>query len=150
MIIATFKNAERYCNNDRMQRAFDFIKETNLETLDVGKYLIDGDNIFASVQAYNTKMETECLFESHRRYIDIQVIINGIEKMSWLPIDKLNLIEDNFDKDDYALYKESFHGSELIVHEGEFVIFYPEDGHKPCIAVDKPSYVKKVVLKVAL
>lgn len=96
MIIATLKDAEQYYHhNKRMQRAFEFIKETNLETLEVGKYLIDGDNIFASVQAYNTKLETECRFESHRRYIDIQVIINGI-------------------------------------------------------AVDKPSYVKKVVLKAAL
>lgn len=151
MIIAAVKDAKRYCNhNDKMQRAFQFIKETDLGALEVGKYSIDGDDIFALVQSYNTKDEAECLFESHKRYIDIQVIINGVEKMSWLPIDKLNMIKDDFANSDKAKYKESSIGSELIVHEGEFVIFYPEDGHKASIAVDEPCSVKKVVLKVAL
>lgn len=151
MIIAALKDAERYYhNNERMQRAFQFLKETDLETLEVGKHIIDGEDIFALVQSYNTKPEAQCRFESHRRYIDIQFIVAGVEKMSWLPVDRLHLVEDHFDESDKAKYTESCAGSELLVHEGEFVIFYPEDGHKASIAIDEPCAVKKVVLKVAL
>jgi biofilm protein TabA len=41
-------------------------------------------------------------------------------------------------------------GNDFIVHEGQFVIFYPEDGHKACISVDEPCLVKKIVLKVSV
>jgi uncharacterized protein, YhcH/YjgK/YiaL family len=150
MIIAGLKDYQRYCNNDRMQRAFQFIKETNLQSLEVGKHLIDGEDIFALVQSYNTKESNLSRFESHERYIDIQFIVSGVEKMSWLPIDKLTLAENDLAKSDKVLYKDSTIGNDFIVHEGEFVIFYPEDGHKACIAVDEPTLVKKIVLKVSL
>lgn len=150
MIIADLKDYQRYCNNDKMQRAFQFIKQTNLQSLEVGKHLIDGEDIFALVQSYTTKEPNLCRFESHERYIDIQFIVSGVEKMSWLPIDKLSLAENDLAKSDKALYKDSTIGNDFIVHEGQFVIFYPEDGHKACIAVDEPTLVKKIVLKVTL
>lgn len=150
MIIAALKDAERYCYNEKMQRAFQYLKETDLQSLEIGRYSIEGDDIFALVQAYNTRAEEECRFESHQRYIDIQFIIKGIEKMSYLHVDRLILTENDLIKGDKAFYKADCVGSELIVHEGDFVIFYPEDGHKACIVVDEPCFVKKVVLKVSL
>ncbi|MCM8711690.1 YhcH/YjgK/YiaL family protein [Clostridium sp. SYSU_GA19001] len=150
MIIAALKDAERYCYNDKMQRAFKFLKETDLQSLEIGRYSIEGDDIFALVQAYNTRKEEECRFESHQRYMDIQFIIEGVEKMSCIHVDRLVLTENDLIKGDKAFYKADCVGSELIVHKGDFVIFYPEDGHKACIAVDEPCFVKKVVLKVSL
>lgn len=151
MIIADLKDFNRYSNgNDKIQRAFQFIQETNLQVLEVGKHLIDGEDIFVLVQEYVTKEPELCRFESHERYIDIQFIVSGAEKMSWLPIDKLTLAENDLAKTDKALYKDSSAGNNFIVKEGQFVIFYPEDGHKACIAVDEPCLVKKLVLKVSL
>jgi biofilm protein TabA len=151
MIIADLKDFKRYCfENDKMQRAFKFLQETNLEDLVVGKHLIDGENIFALVQSYITKEPSLCLFESHERYIDIQFIVSGIEKISWIPIDKLVVAEDDLIKSDKLLYKDNSIGNEFIVHEGQFVVFYPEDGHKACVTVDETCLVKKIVLKVSL
>jgi biofilm protein TabA len=151
MIISDLKDFKRYCSkNDRMQRAFKFLQETNLENLEVGKHLIDGENIFALVQSYTTKEPSLCRFESHERYIDIQFIVSGTEKMSWTPIDKLILAENDLEKSDKALYKDSSMGNEFIINEGQFVVFYPEDGHKACIKVEEQCLVKKIVLKVSL
>lgn len=100
---------------------------------------------------YRWYIENTC-FHQLKTYcnIDIQFIVSGVEKMSWLPIDKLSLAENDLAKSDKALYKDSTIGQDFIVHEGQFVIFYPEDGHKACIAVDEATLVKKIVLKVAL
>jgi YhcH/YjgK/YiaL family protein len=150
MILADLKDFKRYCHeNEKMQKAFNFIQETDLQALELGKYLIDGDDIFALVQSYTTKEDALCRFESHKRYIDIQFIIDGVEKMSWLPVDKLTLTEDDLAKSDKILYKNTI-GNDFIVNEGQFVVFYPEDGHKACITVNEPCLVKKIVLKVCL
>lgn len=151
MIISDLKDFKRYCyQNDKMQRAFNFLQEINLENLEVGKHLIDGENIFALVQSYTTKETSLCRFESHERYVDIQFIVSGVEKMSWIPVDKLTLAENELAKNDKALYKDSSIGNDFIINEGQFVIFYPEDGHKACIKVEEPCLVKKIVLKVSL
>lgn len=151
MIVANLKDFKRYCyKNDKMERAFKFLQETNLEDLEIGKHLIDGDNIFALVQSYSTRESNLCRFESHERYIDIQFIVSGIEKMSWIPIDKLVVAEDDLSKSDKLLYSDSSIGNEFIVHQGQFVVFYPEDGHKACIKVDESNLVKKIVLKVRI
>ncbi|OBR91911.1 toxin-antitoxin biofilm protein TabA [Clostridium ragsdalei P11] len=151
MIIGEVKNVKRYFDKDEgINKAFEFLKDIDLDNLEIGKHLIDGDKVFALVQSYDTRAESECKFESHKRYIDIQVILDGIEKIEWSPIDKLNLVEDDFSKNDKAFYKENSTSSELILHSGNFVVFYPEDGHRACIQVNTPSHVKKVVLKVEL
>lgn len=151
MIIADLKDFNRYCNgNDKIQKAFKFIQKINLQELAVGKHLIDGEDVFVLVQEYLTKKPELCRFESHERYIDIQFIVSGSEKMSWLPIDELTLVENDLAKTDKALYKDSSAGNDFIVNKGQFVIFYPEDGHKACIAIDQSYFVKKLVLKVSL
>lgn len=148
MIIADLKDFKRYCNYDeKMQKAFKFLKENNLRALETGKHLIDGEDIFVLVQSYTTKENLLCYFESHKRYVDIQFIVSGVEKMSWFPIERLTLTEDDLANSDKALYKEDSIGNDFIVNEGQFVIFYPEDGHKACIAVEEPCLVKKNSVK---
>lgn len=151
MIIADLKDFKYYCkDNDKIERAFKFLLETNLEELETGKHLIEGEDIFALVQVYSTKDRNLCRFESHKRYIDIQFIVSGIEKMSCVPTHKLTLAEDDLIKNDKALYKDSSQGNDFVVNEGQFVVFYPEDGHKACIEADYSCQVKKIVLKVVL
>lgn len=151
MIVSNLKNASRYFNNDKkVKKAFGFLEKNDLGNLQVGKYKIDGDDIFALVQSYDTKSKDKCKFESHKKYIDIQVILNGTEKMTWAPIDKLTLIRNDFSENDKAFYKEGSTSSDFVVSSNDFVVFYPEDGHRACIQVDSPCHVKKIVLKVSL
>lgn len=146
MVISSLENYEKYIANDRIRQAFEFLKNTNLLDLEVGKHIIDGDKIFALVQNYSTKDQNLCKYESHKRYIDIQYIVSGKEKISYTNIKNLKL--KNEDKENDKILYEDTLGNELIINEGEFVIFYPEDGHKACIKVNKEESVKKIVLKV--
>jgi YhcH/YjgK/YiaL family protein len=82
MIIDNLKNAKLYYNlNDRMARAFKFLDERDLAKLEVGKHEIEVDNIYASVEEYQTKPKEEGRWEGHRKYLDIQYMIKGQELM---------------------------------------------------------------------
>ena len=81
MIKDTLKNSEFYYGlGERFQKAFEYLKTTNLSEKENGKYEIDGENIYVSVQDYNTKPEEEGKFEAHKKYADIQFIVKGQEK----------------------------------------------------------------------
>lgn len=111
-----------------------------------GRYELDGDKVFALVQRYQTKPLAEGKWESHRKHIDVQFVVSGVERIGWTPISRLTLTEPYDETKDIAFYKGN--GDFVTVPEGSFVILFPEDAHMPGIAVDEPSPVTKVVVKV--
>lgn len=151
MICENIKNTKDYSKiNSNLGKAFEFLKETDLTKLEVGNYQIDGKNIFAFVQEYTTEPEEDRRWEAHKKYIDIQYIIEGKEVMGYVPVESLEIVEDNFAEKDVAFFKNVEHSSKLEVTSGEYAIFFPEDGHKPGCALEKPSKVKKIVVKIAV
>ena len=87
MITDTIQNAENYYKlGENFQKGFEFLKNTDLKNLENGKYQIDGENVFVSVQDYTTKPESEGKFEAHKKYADIQFIIKGEEKIGYTNI----------------------------------------------------------------
>ena len=80
MIKDTLKNAKNYYSvSENLKKGFVWLQENELNKLPDGKYLIDGDNVYASIQTYDTKEDAK--YESHREYIDIQYMISGSEKI---------------------------------------------------------------------
>ncbi|MBD7912182.1 YhcH/YjgK/YiaL family protein [Clostridium sp. Sa3CVN1] len=69
--------------------------------------------------------------------------------MYYAPVETLEMYENNLEEKDVAFFKDIEHSSKLEINSGEYAIFFPEDGHKPCCALDAPSKVKKIVVKVA-
>ena len=80
------------------------LSETDLVTIESGKYQIDNDDIFAIVQEYDTKEEKDCVLEGHHKYIDIQYVIQGVEFMGFTPLINQVSVEENLEKD-YTFYK---------------------------------------------
>ena len=129
-------------------KAFEFLKRPDIASLPPGRYDIDGDRCWASIQEVELKPLAERRLETHRKYIDIQSPLTGAEgiglaKMSAeaqaLPFDE---------EKDFVLYEGE---SDLAVLEpGEFAIFFPPlDAHAPCcIAPGGPDRIKKVVIKI--
>lgn len=150
MICENIRNAKNYTSiNGKFEKAFEFLRNNNLKELEVGTYEIQGQDVFASVQEYTTKDEKEKKWEAHEKYIDIQLIIEGHEIMGYAPVNCLEVNEDFRPEKDLIFYKETEQGSNIKFSEGDFAIFFPEDGHKPGCALGEPSKVKKVVVKVA-
>lgn len=146
MILDKIDNYKLYVNlNQRIARAFTYILETDFSQLSLGKHLIEGEDIFALLQEYDTKEIENCKLESHKKYIDIQFMISGDELMGITTLNNQETTEFNEDND-YYFYNSDY--TIIRVNEGMFTIFFPDDIHMPCIKVETIEFVKKVVIKV--
>jgi len=147
MIVDKLSNAEQYYKlGVRIEKAFRYIKNLDLPQIETGKYQIDNDKIFAVVSEYETKKIEQGLWEAHRKYIDIQYIISGKEKMGYACIDDMKPSVEYQEKQDVLFVKGQ--GDYITVNAGAFVLFAPSDAHMPNIKVDDPQYVKKLVVKI--
>lgn len=144
-------NAKEYYNlGERFQRGFEFLLNNDLSMFENGKYEIDGENIFVSVQDYNTKLLSEGKFEAHKKYADIQFIIKGQERLGCTDVKYLTPLADYDKASDITFFEPLGDYDFICAKENDFVIFMPEDAHMPCIAINEPKYVKKAVVKVLL
>ena len=146
MIIDHVSNAKLYSNlSPLIGRAFEYIQENDLVALPVGKYEIDGKGLFVSIQEYSTKLPELGKWEAHRRYIDLQYLIQGTEHIYYAHLGRLQLGDYDDSKDFLALSGE---GDCLTMQKDDFMILFPEDGHMPGMAIDAPLPVKKPVFKI--
>ena len=152
MVFDTLKNcAEYYSLHKNFEKAFDFIKEATEKGLAVGKYEIDGKELYASVQKYDSKLPENGKFEAHKNYIDIQFIVSGIETMGVMDISKATSKTTYNPEKDVEFYHDSEKAGSCVVEENEFGIFFPWDVHKPGLAYNGVSIpVKKIVVKVKM
>ncbi len=95
-----------------------------------------------------TRGTDDHIFESHRKYIDIQYLLQGSEVIRWQPVKGLRVVSRYSRKKDIALYKYAGKSASLMMKKGVFAIFFPEDAHQPGLAAARPCRVKKVVVKV--
>ncbi len=146
MIFDKIENYKRYTNLDeKIRTAFDFIVNNDLSQMELGKHTIDGDEIFALLQEYETKNQDEGKLEKHFNYIDLQYIVKGTEFIGIAPFTNQTLLEEN-EKEDYAFYDGE--SSLIKIEEKQFFLFFPEDLHMPCIRIGNSAKVRKVVVKI--
>lgn len=149
MVIDTLENCTRYENlHPRFKAAFDFLRNPAVYAVPDGRTDIAGDAVFALVQNYETKPIHEGKLEAHRKYIDIQFLADGEEFVGYAPLGNQK-IAAAYDADkDVAFYEgESWF---TLLRKGMFAIFFTQDAHLPSRYTEKPSHVKKIVLKVAV
>ena len=151
MIFDSAKNLDFYRGlgvDGRYEKAVDFLKNTDLESLAPGKYEIDGKNVFANVTEYTTVPWEEAKYEAHHNYTDIQYVISGSETMTFARIDELNEKVPYNEEKDVVFYDNENPGLKVVVKAGEYMIFNPWDGHKPKAAAGEPALIKKVIVKI--
>ena len=146
MIIDRLDNAATYKGLGRgITAALQFLRQTDLKAMPVGRHVIDGDTLFALVQEYATRPRAEATWEAHRKYIDVQYVISGEEIIGYANIERLKA-DPYKDADDYSPLHGA--GDFVTVPAGSFMILWPQDAHAPCLAVTQPLSVKKVVIKI--
>ena len=149
MIKDQLKNAKNYYNlSENLRKGFDWLEKNDLENLPDGKYEIDGNNIYASIQTYETKEDAN--YEAHREYIDIQYMINGSEKIGVTDLGNCTTCIEYDTERDLEFFTINCNEEYLELLEGQFMVFFPTDAHKPSISLNKKDLVKKVVVKVAI
>jgi YhcH/YjgK/YiaL family protein len=148
MILDRIENAHLYfAVHKRFQQAFEYIAKIDIHTIPVGRHEIDGANLYALVQEYDTKLKEQAKWEAHRRYIDLQYVVQGAEGFGYANIHHLQQGEYEAAKDFLPLHGE---GDFITVKSGSFILLMPEDAHMPGMAVGEPVPVRKIVLKIAV
>lgn len=148
MIITNIKDIKRYKGiSSAMAKAIEYIESGDYKKLpqDKTKYPIYENEVEALRMSYETKVDAK--WEAHITWIDIQMILDGEEKMLFAPIYDLKKSGEYLSDKDFQEY-EGEKTQEIIARSGDCIIFFPEDGHKPSVQVSGASVVDKVVLKV--
>jgi YhcH/YjgK/YiaL family protein len=147
MIVDILANTGLYGSiSPKLTAAFNYLKNTDLATVAVGKYEILGTDVFAIVSEYQTKNEADAKWEAHEKYADVQYIISGVEKMGYAPIASMKEKEAYNPEKDIVFLEGK--GDYITATAGTFIVFFPHDAHQPCVSAGDSSMVKKVVVKV--
>ena len=147
MIIDRIENAARYYPlHPKFKEAFDYISRIDVHALPVGRHDID-DSMYVLVQEYITKPKAEGKWEAHRRYIDLQYVVQGAEGMGYANIHYLQQGEYIAEKDFLPLFGE---GEQIELRSGYFVLLFPEDAHMPGMALGESKPARKIVVKISV
>ena len=139
--------AQQYhLNKILWDKAFAYLKETNLQTLANGRHVIDGENVYAIVTEAPTKDYDKTAFESHRKYIDLQYVITGEENMARAPLASVTVSKPYNESTDLANYTGD--GKIYTIPQNSFILFFPSDAHRPNITPGGNKVVKKIVIKI--
>lgn len=149
MIIDHISHADHYLNiSPGIAAGLKFLKTLDFDSLQPGRNDIDGDSLFVMIQQYSTRFPDDGKWESHRRYADIQFVVEGEEQMGYAPLESMTVKTGYVAERDCTIYEGA--GDFIRFRKGDFGIFFPQDVHMPSIAVDQPAAVKKAVVKVLL
>lgn len=148
MIIGNLKNTEQYENlHPLFKQAFDYIKSIDFSKAETGKTELQNKDLFVMVSDSTLKNAEDAKLEIHDKYIDIQVPVTIPETYGWLDRSELKSEKAPMDKEKDIQFFSDKPASYTLVTPGNFVIFYPEDAHAPCVG---EGVVRKVVVKVKL
>ena len=134
-----------------VKKALQYLREHDFVNMEDGSYKIS-EYSTANVQRYATRVHADCRPETHRKYVDIQYMVEGEEYMGWCPLSPdLKITQPYDEKKDIEFYESLIPDSNILLSSGYFAVLYPEDVHSPQGAVDDiPSNVTKVVVKIAV
>jgi biofilm protein TabA len=147
MIFSALSQSGRYAAlHPLFQRAFDFIRDTDLHAMAPGRYPLEGDDLIAIVEHVPGKTREQARLECHRKYIDIQFVLDGVDEMGWKPLaDCLNPVSDYSAEKDIRFFHDA-PASWVAVPPDHFCIFFPDDAHAPLVSAGQ---VRKVIFKIA-
>lgn len=134
----------------RVDEALDSLLNLDVSIEDAGKKVVVNDKFFYSIQSYDTKPADYCKLESHRKYIDIQIIVEGEESMEVVDIFKLKVKEDYDEEKDVMFWNVPKRMSKSILKAGDYIILYPENAHRGAVFINESRHVLKIVGKVAM
>ena len=148
MILSTLSQADRYAAlHPLFPRVFEYIRNTDLLALAPGRYPVVGEQLFVIVENVAGRTREAAKLECHRRYIDIQLVLEGTDEMGWKALaDCVQPVSDYSAEKDIRFFHDA-PASWIATPPGAFCIFFPEDAHAPLVSVGN---IRKVIFKIAV
>lgn len=134
----------------RVEFALTYLRGLHVTMSDVGERREVNENFYYTVQAYDTKPAEQCLLESHRKCIDIQLIVDGEEAMDIADISRLSIEETYNSERDVMFWKIQNCMTRTTLRAGDYIILYPENAHRGAISIDIAKKVLKIVGKLII
>jgi len=148
MILDSLENSAYYEDlNPYFKQAFDYIKSTDWSKVEPGKIVLDGENCFINYMEASGKTSDEAKFETHNAYLDIQVPLDATEQIGYIPTCDLKQPEAPYNEEKDITFFSDKKGALITVRPNHFTVFWPWDGHQPCIGRGKWH---KLVVKIKL
>lgn len=145
MIIDTLENLGKYASlNPLFPKVVEYLKKNDLKSHEIGKFPIEGADLFINCTMAKGKTKEQARIESHDKMIDIQIPITAPETMGYTARTALPEAEYNAEKD--ITFYPGLAKTYITVQPGEFAIFFPQDGHAPCVSDE--AEIKKAIFKV--
>lgn len=134
----------------KLKNAIEYVRDNVNANTPIGRYDIDGDDIYFMVSDNATRFIEDANPEYHQHYIDIQIVLSGAEGMAIATLPAhTEVIDDRLATSDIAFVKTPSEETMFVAHAKDFVIFYPGELHKPLCAVNQQiAKIRKVVVKV--
>lgn len=139
---------EQPCLTAEIQECLEYARAHDLASFENGRHDIDGERLFVNIVEYTTVSAKERFWEAHRKYLDIHLMLRGKEQIDLNFIS--NMEQKEYVETDDFLPMEGEKNSLVILREGDFLVCYPEDGHRTAVAADKPQKIKKAIFKVLI
>jgi len=147
MIVGNIHNLQSWLPQELAQ-AIDYVKQNVTDATPTGKHDIDGSRLFFLVSDDMTQPFAERRAEYHARYLDIQIVLKGQEGMTFSTLPNGTPDTDWLADKDIAFLPAGEQEKTVVLSEGDFVVFYPGEVHKPLCAVGEAAPVRKVVVKL--
>lgn len=149
MIVDNLKNTEKHESlHPLFKQAFDYLKSVDFSAVQTGKTELQGEDFFVIVSDSDLRAQQEAKLEVHNRYIDIQMPVSKIESFGWKSRSDLVKPQQAFDNErDIQFFDDEYQTVLSLSPNRDFVIFFPEDAHAPCIGDHK---IRKVVVKIKI
>lgn len=147
MILGNLQYPSRYCGLGKgVQKALKFLVGRDLRLMPSGRHVIEENVIYMDLIETTTILPDSKLFEAHEKYIDLHLTLTGEEWYGYAPINNLTADGPYDPEKDILWYRGE--GVYFRVPRGQFVLFFPEDAHKPCVSFEEPGVIKKLVVKI--
>lgn len=132
-----------------IEETLQYLKGVDFNSLPLGRHEIKGDDIFFNLDEYNTFQPSERIVEAHKKYVDIQFLVSGSEKIGYSTYSEKNPIKVEYSPEkDLLVYESMENEFDLILTPGVFAIFFTEEPHRPCCINKNVEKVRKVVVKI--
>ncbi|MFP4163174.1 MAG: YhcH/YjgK/YiaL family protein [Chitinispirillaceae bacterium] len=148
MILDQLGNMHKYVKiHPALMAVLEFLETTDLDGFTSGRRNISGDRIYALATTGQGKGLADTKLEAHRRYIDIQYAVSGIDNIGWKPMASCRRACGEYDSISDVIFYSDAPDTWFGLVPGTFAVFFPEDAHAP-LAVN--GLLHKVVIKLLL
>ena len=152
MILDTLDNASRYKGiHPGIDQVLEAAKAYTADNYSNGRVVLDGDNVFMNMASYETHPTDQAVFEAHKQYVDVMVMVEGTEIIYVKSTGALTRVYQEYNPEAEVLLADfDTDATAVRLETGSFVVLFPQDAHSPACHADGPVNVKKIIGKVRI